>query len=140
MKRKRRWVVLGGVAILVLLAIAWYKWPVKLTEVDTSEVGLIVLLDGTTGNRAEISDAETISRLMKEFCSVKMQKDGVSVYSAGYHIWVRVCKPDMEIVSDFCINGERMIRRDPFFYKVVGEDMDVEYLERLIKEAQETEE
>lgn len=140
MKQKRRWVVLGIVAIVVLLAIAWYKWPVRLTKVDASEVGLIVLQDGTTGNRAEISDEETIDRLMKEFRSVKMQRERLSWFSGGYHIWVRVCKPDMEIVSDFSVNGSKLIRKDPFFYKVVGKSIDVEYLEQLIEEVQDTEE
>ena len=60
--------------------------------------------------------------------------------SGGYHIWVRVCKPDMEIVSDFSVNGSERIKKDPFFYKVLGESMDVAYLEQLIEEAQDTEE
>lgn len=140
MKQKRRWVVLGIVIIVIILAIGWYKWPVRLTKVDAFEVGLIVLQDGTTGNRVEVSDAETIDRLMKEFRSVKIQRNGLSAFSGGYHIWVRVCKPDMEIVADFSINGSERIRKDPFFYNVVSESMDVAYLEQLIEEAQHTKE
>lgn len=136
MKHKRMWVILGVVAMIMILAVGWFKWPMRLTKVDASEVGLIVLVDGDTGNRAEISDTETIDTLMKEFRSVKMQRKRLSAFSGGYHIWVRICKPDMEIVSDFTINGRGRIQKDPFFYKVMGEDMDVAYLEQLIAEAQ----
>lgn len=140
MKHKRMWVILGVVVTIVILAVGWFKWPVRLTKVDASEVGLIVLLDGNTGNRVEISDTETIDILMEEFRSVKMQRERLSAFSGGYHIWVRICKPDMEIVSDFTINGNDYIKKDPFFYTISKESIDVEYLEQLIEKAQDTEE
>ena len=137
---KRGWMIFGIVVAVVVIVIGCYKWPVRLTKMNTSEVGLIVLQDGTTGNRVEISDTETIEKVMGQFHSIKMRRGKLSAGYGGYHIWVRVCKPDMEIVSDFTVSGKGYIRKDPFFYTISEGTIDVEYLELLIAEAQNTEE
>lgn len=137
MKRKRLWIGLGVFATLILVGIVWFKLPVRLVKPEASEVGLIVLQNGDTGNRVEISDEAIIEKLMTEFRSVKMQRERLSIATGGYHIWVRVCKPDMEIIADFSLSRSGMVQEDPFFYDILKGTVDVEYLERLIEAGQD---
>ena len=122
---------LAILALGVLLGLIWWNAPKRfLKNVKAENVEKIVVFNGTNGHEFIISDPAEIEEFMTLISRVKMRKLKLSLGYMGYVFRVRV-----EIGSDilprsysFIVNGDSVIRKDPFFWYDMSEALPFEWL------------
>ena len=131
MKKKRCTII----AVIILLAAAllavWYFLPMTfLKGVASSDVTLISVFDGNTGESFEICDADEIRCIVENIQNTKMKKDKLSLNYTGYSFRMKFCSEKGKELASFILNSESTIRKDPFFYRCDG-GLCYDYLKEL---------
>ncbi len=110
------------VAILIILAVVYCFMPKTFGKnVKPSEVDHINVFDGNTGIGFTITNTEDIKYIVENIQSHPMKKDGISLGRMGYSFKISyIDSNDKDVISEFILNSEDIIRKDPFFYVCDG--------------------
>jgi len=134
MKKKRFFqiIVLG---ILALTGIIWYRTPVDFVRLSPENVLKIVLFDGNSGKGCHIQDPQDIQHIIENLNTIKLQRDKLSIGYVGYRFQTTIYLTNGEEANGwnhFILNSNDTVRKDPFFYKVVEGEIDIEYLQKRL--------
>ena len=123
--------ILAVLMLGVFLGIIWWHLPKHfLKNIDPAKVEKIVVFNGTNGHEITISDPAEIEEFIASVSAVKMQKLRVSLGYMGYSFRIRVVIRSELLPRSysFTINSASLIRKDPFFWYGLGEDLPFEWL------------
>lgn len=133
--KKKTIIMLCAVLTLTAAAILWYNLPVDFVRLSPDEVSEIYVFNGMNGQDVHITDRENIEYIISNFGTVKLRRDGISMFRMGYRVKMTIYLADGQEAkgwNNFIINGSK-VRKDPFFYEVVDGEIDAEYIEALTK-------
>ena len=136
---KKRLIIALAV-VLVLGLLIWYKTPIHIADADPADVGEIVIFDGNTGKRVQITDADEIEYVIESLHSVRLVRTKLAGASDGFNLDTAIYLKSGERAggwNDFVINSADSIKAGAFFYKAAGGTIDYDYIEQLSKERQE---
>ena len=134
MKRKLV-MLLTIVAVLAVVIGIWYNVPINLMDLEHDEVIEIVVFNGNTGNATHITDETQIEHIIENLNEIKLKRSKPSVGYSGYSFKMTIYLSDGNEADDwnnFIINSDDTIRKDPFFYKVVSEKIDYDYIAGIV--------
>lgn len=121
---KKRYIVLGIVVLFIIFGFAWWNSKtVFLESINSDNVSVIHVRNGRTGNHFEISNEEDISYVVETIRSHSFHKSGISLFRIGTWFTLSFTNEHGNTVSEFIINGNDVIRDDPFFYQIDHGDM-----------------
>ena len=133
---KRKLIIL--LAIVVVLAAGtgiWYNAPINLMDLEHDEVMEIVVFNGNTGNTTHITDETQIEHIIENLNEINLKRSKPSVGYSGYSFKMTIYLSDGNEADDwnnFIINSDDTVRKDPFFYKVVSEKIDYDYIAGIV--------
>lgn len=129
---KRKLVMLLTIVAVLAVGIGiWYNVPINLMDLEHDEVIEIVVFNGNTGNATHITDETQIEHIIENLNEIKLKRSKPSVGYSGYSFKMTIYLSDGNEADDwnnFIINSDDTIRKDPFFYKVVSEKIDYDYI------------
>lgn len=134
--KKKIFVLLSVVLILILGVAVWYNIPIDLINLDPNEVMEIVVFNGNSGETTHISDEQQIQHIIQNLNDVEVKRSKPSVGYMGYSFKMTIYLSDGNEAdgwNNFIINSENTIRKDPFFYSVVSGEIDYDYIESIVK-------
>lgn len=118
-------------AVCAGCAVLWYNAPKTfLKGVNHSEISEITVFDGTNGKHFSVTKNEEIEKIVTSVQSVKMKRDRISAGYSGFSLNVSFKDKSGEITESFIMNGDTVIRDDPFFYDCNG-GLGFDYLKEL---------
>lgn len=129
--------ILGFAVTLVLGLVIWYVSPVRLVELDPAEVGEIVIFDGSTGKKANITDEGEIKTIIENLNSVRMKRGKLSWGYTGFAFDTTIYLKNGEKAdgwNNFIINSADSVRKAPFFYKTMEGIIDFDYIAQLVRQ------
>ncbi|MDE6674415.1 MAG: DUF3861 domain-containing protein [Acetatifactor sp.] len=131
--KKRAAIILGIIIILIVFAVVWWNSPTSfLKSVNVDAVAVIYVRDGHTGSRFEVENREDIIYIVENIQKISFRKNGVSLFRMGTWFTLSFCDENGRKISEFIVNSDSDIRRDPFFYNAAAGNMDiVDYLSML---------
>ncbi len=122
---KAKIVLFSILAILLLVALGigtWYHSPLILLEdVEETEVASISVFNGATGRSFVVKDPNEIAGLVGALRGVKLERSGISENYDGFAFSLSFFDVDGNKLDAFIINSDTALRKDPFFYRVIGE-------------------
>lgn len=129
---KKRYIVLGCVLCMALLALVWWLVPTHfLGGVTPKDVGKIEIFNGTSGREYVLSDPEQIAFVVEHIQQVPMKKDYIGL-GMGTLFRMQFVNTDGKDMAFFIVNSEDSIRQGMMFYECDGElEQVVEYLEEI---------
>lgn len=133
---KRKLAIL--VTILAVLAVGtgiWYNVPINLMDLEYDKVMEIVVFNGNTGNATHITDEAQIEHIIENLNDIKLKRSKPSVGYSGFSFKMTIYLSDGNEAdgwNNFIINSDGVIRKDPFFYKVVSEKIDYDYIAGIV--------
>ena len=134
--KKKIFVLLSVVLILILGVTVWYNIPIDLINLDPNEVMEIVVFNGNSGNTTHIEDKEQIQHIIDNLNDVEVKRSRLSAGYSGYSFKVTIYLSDGNEAGDwnnFIINSDDTIRKDPFFYSVIKGKIDYNYIENIVE-------
>ena len=134
--KKKIFVLLSVVLILILGVAVWYNIPIDLINLDPDEVMEIVVFNGNSGETTHITDEQQIQHIIQNLNDVTVIKWKQSVGYTGYSFKITIYLSDGNEAdgwNNFIINSEDTIRKDPFFYSVVTGKIDYNYIKSIVK-------
>ena len=79
------------------------------------------MFDGSTGVGFVIDNPEEIQYIVENIQSRSLKRDGFSFGYTGYSFKINYMDVnDKNILSEFIVNSDDTIRKDPFFYRCEG--------------------
>ena len=116
--------------VKVLLHNSFYLIKGNSKELPAS-VDHINVFDGNTGEGFTVDNPEDIEYIVENIQSKTMRRGGISLGHIGYKFSVVfIDENDKAIVPIFFINSDRVIGKDPFFYRCDG-GLCMDYLTEL---------
>ena len=131
---KKKYIILGIVVVLLLSAFIWWNVPTSfLSSVNVNEITSIHVLNGNNGNAFDIESQEDILYIVDNIQKQSFEKDGVSLFRMGTLYTLSFYNGDGKPVSKFIVNGDDVIRKDPFFYRTNSDGLQavIDYLDTL---------
>lgn len=135
---KRKLVILLTILMVFAAGIGiWYNVPINLMDLEHDEVMEIVVFNGNTGNATHITDEAQIKYIIENLNEIKLKRSKPSVGYSGYSFKMTIYLSDADGNeadgwNNFIINSDDTIRKDPFFYKVVSEKIDYNYIAGIV--------
>ncbi|MGY3725229.1 hypothetical protein SAMN05421767_1262 [Granulicatella balaenopterae] len=133
--RKHTRLRIGLVVIIIgLIGIFWYRSPRTIIENDSSTIAEVHIKNGQTGESLSIKDPQQIDYLINNMNKGQLKRDGLSLGQMGYRYHITLfAKESDDIIGwdSFMINSSEVIRKDPFFYQVEYQLIDLNYIENL---------
>lgn len=118
-KKLRTAVVIFCLAVVVVFL--WYTSPKTfLRGVDPAEVEVINIFDGNTGRGWSVEDPEEIAAIVANVQEHTLHRKGISLGYMGYSLKMSFVDENEKEIALFILNGEGVIRKDPFFYRCDG--------------------
>ena len=118
---------------IILVGVIWFPIPVDLMEADPTQISVIEIFNGHTGESVQITDTEAITHIIENLNSVTLKRRGISFGYTGYHYRITITLSSGAAAGHwktFYINSESAVRKDPFFYSATEDALiDVAYLE-----------
>ncbi len=133
MKKKIFMIIL----IVIILAVAeavilWWIAPKAFLKNQTTEdIQSIKVFDGSTGKQFEITDSESIARIVSSIQGVKFKKSGISENYEGFSFSMTFFDNSGKEIDSFIVNSDSQIRKDPFFYETEGNMNIFDFLKEL---------
>ena len=137
--KKKSLIIAAIVCVLVLGIVVWYKTPVGFVNLNPDNVKEIVIFNGNNGQTLHIQDEEDIRYIIENLNSVKLKRREISSGYKGYSFRTTIYLDNGEEAggwNNFIINSSDTVRKDPFFFDVIGGSIDYDYIERLFEEQQ----
>lgn len=137
--KKRLGIVLGVVGLGIILGVVWWNSSVSfLRHVDVEDVGGIQVRDGRTGSRFVVEERDDIGYIVGSIREETFHRTGISLFRMGTWYTLTFLDRDGRKISEFIVNNDDVIRKDPFFYHVDAEGMGItEYLSALVEDGNE---
>ena len=134
-KSKKKIIIFAVVIFAVILLLIWYNVPSTfLKSTDASEVAFIQVFNGNSGNKFDITNKEQISYIVENVQKQAFDKEGLSLFRMGTLFTLSFCDSNGKVVSEFTVNSDNTIRKDPFFYVTDGNMNIIEYLQFIEEE------
>ena len=111
------------IVLLVLISVGFFIYSIPKRfggNLTADDVATIEIQDGTNGNHFFISNREDIKYIVNNIQSHPMKRGKISLFYMGYlfHIWY--LDGNDKVLAYFILNGDNVIRKDPFFYSCDG--------------------
>ena len=136
----KRLVLLRIVLVMsIVLFVYWCIKPINMMNLNPSEIGEISIFDGNTGTAVHITKEKDIGHIITNLNSIVLKRGKVSLFRMGYSLRTTIyLKNGAEVKGwhTFIINDSSLIRKDPFFYKVMEGKIDYEYIQNIVDAAQ----
>ena len=112
MKIKVKWIV----SIFLLLGIIWFfPHPFMNHHPDAAK---IVLFNGNTGRKTEITEPEKIFEFIDILESAIVSRTGLSLPSSGFSYSVTISNENDEVIKQFTIMSPTTIKTGGIIYKI----------------------
>ncbi len=133
MKKKIFTIILIAVILAVAEAgILWWIAPKTFLKNQTAEdIQSIKVFDGSTGKQFEITDNESIARIVSGIQGVKFKKSGISENYEGFSFSMTFSDNNGKEIDSFIVNSDSKIRKAPFFYETEGDMNIFDFLNEL---------
>lgn len=125
-----KWCIPITIAILLILVIAWYIAPVGVLNIHAQDVSVIRIFDGTAGQGVDVVDEADLEHIINNLNALRMKRGGLSLGYMGYRFRVTVVTRNNRQI-EFIINSANDIRKDPFFYRIEGGEIDFDFIQAL---------
>ena len=123
---------LCAVLVLGIIAVGWWVKPIHFLKTTSAEnVKTIYVSDGNTGERFEITDEDDIAYIIDNIKSHEFVKTGISLFCMGTLYDLRFHNENEKSVSEFIINSDNSIRKDPFFYQCEDSMNVIDYIKSI---------
>ena len=132
-KKPAFWVIFVAVVLGLVVAICFMASPKNGFSKNVDRVKQIKVFDGTKGRELIITDREKIEKIVAYLNDMELKRDKVSLGYMGYHFHVTL-EPKWGTWDDFIVNGDGLLRNDPFFYEITNRSGLDEYLIGLFEE------
>lgn len=134
---KKRLIIALAV-VLVLGLLIWYKTPIHIADADPADVGEIVIFDGNTGKRVQITDADEIEYVIESLHSVRLVRTKLAGASDGFNLDTAIYLKNGERAggwNDFIINSADSVKAGAFYYRAADGAIEYDYLKQLVNKA-----
>lgn len=78
--------LIGLAVVLTVGLVIWYHTPIHVADADPADVGEIVIFDGNTGKRVQITDADEIEYVIESLHSVRLVRTKLAGASDGFNL------------------------------------------------------
>ncbi|MDQ2086991.1 hypothetical protein RBH29_11190 [Herbivorax sp. ANBcel31] len=126
--------------IIIIGSLIWWNTPSSIIDIEPSEVSMIKIFDGNTGNSITVTNTTDIEHIIKNLNMVRLKKEKISIGYMGYSYRTTIYKIDGSVYRELIINSNDTIRKDPFFYRDSSESIDYNFIQDLFDENMEPEE
>lgn len=135
---KRKTILLLSAAVIFLAVFtAWYDVPIDLMNLDHNEILEIMIFNGNTGNTTHIREKQQIQHMIENLNDFQLKRGKPSAGYSGYDFKITIYLSDgneAENWNNFIVNSKAIIRKDPFFYTVMKEKIDYDYIESIAEQ------
>lgn len=133
---KKKHVIEASIILLIMIGAIWLQSPVVfLKNVDANEISKIEVFDGNKGEQFTVTNQEEIAFIVSNIQNAKMKREKISIGRIGTRFNMQFYNLKDKKVDEFIINGEGVIRKDPFFYIDKTESLCTDYLEAIEEKA-----
>jgi len=132
MKKYRKYLLLVGIPLLILLLYGLTYLPHKIVNIKPEQVSSIIIFDGSTGYETEISDKESIQYIINNLNDITFNKDKWALFYMGFSYRTTIINNEGKPIKKLTINSPDTIRYKGFFYKTKGRQIDYEYIKKLV--------
>lgn len=130
--RKRRFIFLAAVSVLLLAALFWWATPVTFLEgVPADKVTSIEVFDGGTGIGFTVVAPEDIQYIVSNLQQASMQREKLSLGYMGTRFRLTFYDDSGVPLETLIVNSANTIRKDPFFYRDPDASLCLDYLVSL---------
>lgn len=130
--RKRRFIFLAAVSVLLLAALFWWATPVTfLKGVPADKVTSIEVFDGGTGIGFTVVAPEDIQYIVSNLQQASMQREKLSLGYMGTRFRLTFYDDSGVPLETLIVNSANTIRKDPFFYRDPDASLCLDYLVSL---------
>ena len=130
--RKRRFIFLAAVSVLLLAALFWWATPVTFLEgVPADKVTSIEVFDGGTGIGFTVVAPEDIQYIVSNLQQASMQREKLSLGYMGTRFRLTLYDDSGVPLETLIVNSANTIRKDPFFYRDPDASLCLDYLVSL---------
>ena len=131
--RKRRFIFLAAVSVLLLAALFWWATPVTFLEgVPADKVTSIEVFDGGTGIGFTVVAPEDIQYIVSNLQQASMQREKLSLGYMGTRFRLTFYDDSGVPLETLIVNSANTIRKDPFFYRDPDASLCLDYLDYLV--------
>ena len=131
--RKRRFIFLAAVSVLLLAALFWWATPVTFLEgVPADKVTSIEVFDGGTGIGFTVVAPEDIQYIVSNLQQASMQREKLSLGYIGTRFRLTFYDDSGVPLETLIVNSANTIRKDPFFYRDPDASLCLDYLDYLV--------
>ena len=131
--RKRRFIFLAAVSVLLLAALFWWATPVTFLEgVPADKVTSIEVFDGGTGIGFTVVSPEDIQYIVSNLQQASMQREKLSLGYMGTRFRLTFYDDSGVPLETLIVNSANTIRKDPFFYRDPDASLCLDYLDYLV--------
>lgn len=130
--------LIGLAVVLTVGLVIWYHTPIHVADADPADVGEIVIFDGNTGKRVQITDADEIEYVIESLHSVRLVRTKLAGASDGFNLDTSIYLKNGERAggwNDFIINSADSVRAGAFYYRVADGVIEYDYLKQLVNKA-----
>ena len=130
--RKRRFIFLAAVSVLLLAALFWWATPVTFLEgIPADKVTSIEVFDGGTGIGFTVVAPEDIQYIVSNLQQASMQREKLSLGYMGTRFRLTFYDDSGVPLETLIVNSANTIRKDPFFYRNPDASLCLDYLVSL---------
>ena len=130
--RKRRFIFLAAVSVLLLAALFWWATPVTFLEgIPADTVTSIEVFDGGTGIGFTVVAPEDIQYIVSNLQQASMQREKLSLGYMGTRFRLTFYDDSGVPLETLIVNSANTIRKDPFFYRDPDASLCLDYLVSL---------
>ena len=130
--RKRRFIFLAAVSVLLLAALFWWATPVTFLEgIPADKVTSIEVFDGGTGIGFTVVAPEDIQYIVSNLQQASMQREKLSRGYMGTRFRLTFYDDSGVPLETLIVNSANTIRKDPFFYRDPDASLCLDYLVSL---------
>jgi len=125
--------ILGSIVSLIVFALLWWNSPAAfLKSVNADDIAVIYVRDGQTGSRFAVRCREDITYIVENIQKVSFYRSGISWFKMGTWFTLSFRDENDRKISEFIVNADDTLRKDPFFFKTDAGNMDItDYLSTL---------
>ena len=132
---KKRIVLIISLCLVCAVCIGvsvWYFAPVFfLEDISAENVSRIDVFCGSTGSRFTVTDTDDVKHIVYNIRSVDFSRGKISSNYDGFSFSLTFFGRNGEEIDAFIVDGDNVIRDDPFFYNCEDGALCFEYLRGL---------
>ena len=122
-KKPAFWMIVIAIMACVVVSVCFMTNPAQkifLKDVEPEELQRIIVFDGNTGQEFVITDEDELTVIVENIQSISVKREKLSLGYSGYRFHMTFVDTTGETITEFILNSEGLIRKDPFFYTSEG--------------------